>query len=70
MELKYDWSYQDEFEVEQGTTDTGEYIVKNLKFFPGFFPYQKGLHPFIVKEGDPAVSWDSSPHVMGFIPSC
>jgi len=28
------------------------------------------MHPFIVREGDPAVSRDSSPRVMGFIPLC
>ena len=25
MELKYDWAYQDEFGVEQGTIDSGEW---------------------------------------------
>ena len=28
------------------------------------------MHPIIVSEGDPAVSRDSSPRVMGFIPLC
>jgi hypothetical protein len=32
------------------------YTVKNLPFFPGFFPYQKEFHPFIVREDDPGAS--------------